>query len=94
MLFLALAQLSLVGCGGLANPGEWTETEIEANIKEKMGLEAIDVTPAAEGYTGTAKNSDGESFEFTIKQDAETKKLQYKATGDRGTVEEGFFEVD
>jgi hypothetical protein len=92
LMFLSL--LAIPGCGGLANPGTWSEAEIEANIKEKMGLESVDVTPSADGYTGTAKNSEGESFTFTIKQDAASKKLQYTATGDRGTIEEGFFEVD
>jgi hypothetical protein len=93
-LCLVFATLSSVGCGGLANPGAWSEAEIEANIKEKMGLEAVDVTPSADGYTGTAKASDGEAFTFTIKQDVAGKKLQYSAKGDRGTNEEGFFEVD
>jgi hypothetical protein len=54
----------------------------------------IDQSASADGFSGTGKASDGETFSFSIKQDAAAKKLQYTATGDRGTIEEGFFEVD
>lgn len=91
---LCLASLLSVGCGTRANPGMWSEADIESNIKQKMDLEELDVVRSADGYTGTGKNYDGETFSLTIKQDAAASKLEYTAVGDRGTNEQGFFEVD
>ncbi len=58
-----------------------------------MNQQNITVDPSG-GYTGTGKTADGESYKLKITQDAEMKRLSWKADGDRGTIKEGKFEFE
>ena len=95
MLYRFLVGLSLMlclfcaGCGNSSLPGVWTQTEIEAYMikteNPKMSEVKVNADPAG-GYTGTGKSADGETFQLTIKQNVELKRLSWSAKGDRGTV--------
>ena len=78
-----------------SNPGTYAQPEVEAQVIKSLKLSEIRLaTDPAGGYTGTGKNSDGESFKLKITQDAALKRLSWKADGDRGTIEEGKFEFE
>lgn len=83
------------GCNrGASNPGTWNQAQVEAQIKKSLKLSEATLTPAEGGFTGTGKNAEGESFKFTIKQDAAKKRMEWKSEGDRGSFEDGYYEVD
>ena len=94
---LASLCLSLVaGCGG-ENPGEYGLEETRGVVERQMAGQGIDVTtidlaPKAggAGFTGTAIDRDGQNYTVDVVQRAESKRLDFTATGDRGDIVEGF----
>lgn len=94
MLHRALSLLVLTGCLALvgcnaANPGTWTQAEVEAYMLKTEDPKMVEVklTPNPEGgFTGVGKGPDGEKFDLKIKQNPSLKQLSWEANGDRGTV--------
>ena len=78
-----------------SNPGNYSQQEVEAQIKKSLKLTEIQLSPdPAGGYTGSGKTADGEGFKMKITQDAIQKSLKWKADGNRGTIEEGSFSFE
>jgi hypothetical protein len=89
---LALAIL-LAGCAA-DNPGTWSQDKLEAKVMESLELTEIALVPKPEGgYDGTGKRADGETLTFTLTQDATAHRFSWNAKGDRGFVEEGYYEL-
>jgi hypothetical protein len=84
------------GCGNTSHPGNWPQSEIEAYMlkTENPRMSEVSIKPDPEGgFSGTGKSADGETFQLTIKQDADLKRLSWSAKGDRGTkIEDGRYE--
>ncbi len=82
------------GCNRGGNPGTWDEAKVEQYMMEKMELESVDLSPSGDGFEGTGTNTYGETYELKITQQASGKRLDYEATGDRGTNETGFYSTN
>tara|TARA_R110002095_G_scaffold213050_1_gene203099 strand:+ start:382 stop:684 length:303 start_codon:yes stop_codon:yes gene_type:complete len=83
--------LGLMGCA--ENPGTWGDEKVSAKVKESLNL--TDVTLTAQtggGFTGKGMLGE-ESITFTIQQDPAAHRMSWEAVGDRGFVEEGYYEV-
>lgn len=81
----------LAGCA--ENPGTWGEDKVKAKIIEKLELEDVTLTANPEGgYTGKGMR-DGETFTVKITQDPAAHRLSWDAESDRGSFEDGFFEL-
>lgn len=94
ILVVACMLLTHTGCSPKIHPGVWSEAEVEANIKRKMGLEQLDLQQSEDGLIGSGSNAEGESFQIEANQDVARKRVDYIAKGNRGTNEEGFFETE
>jgi hypothetical protein len=90
---LLLLPALFAGCNQ-SHPGNWDETTVESKLKEKMNLTSLDLTPAEGGYNGSGADSEGETYQFVVEQNAANKELTYVAEGDRGTIEEGSIAFD
>ena len=89
---LVVGLLVTVGCG--QNPGTWGAEKVTAKIAASLELSGVAVTPRPEGgFVGSGMRADGEKIEFTISQDAEAHRMSWDAKGNRGFVEEGFYEL-
>ena len=89
LLCLAL----LAGCAA-ETPGTWKQPKVEAEMTRKLELTKIALTPAAAGFEGTGTAADGETYKLKITQDATKGRLDWTAVGDRGSEEDGFFELN
>jgi len=83
----------LIGCAA-ETPGNWKQPKVEAEMTRKLELTKITLTPSASGFTGTGLAQDGESYKLTITQDPAKGRLEWTAEGDRGSSEDGFFELN
>lgn len=81
----------LVGCK--ENPGTWPQDKVSAKISESLELVEVTLTPATGGFEGSGKREDGETVTFTITQDPAASKMSWDAKGDRGFIEDGFYEL-
>ncbi len=93
---VSLLCVSLIGLfGGCAdNPGTWPQPKLEAKVKESLELTQIALTAQSEGgYTGTGTRADGETLNVTVAQDADAHRISWEAKGDRGFVEDGYYEL-
>ena len=89
-----IGSLITSGCGPSSHPGTWDEAKVETELTRTLKLESLDLMPSDGGFQGTGSNSDGQSFEVTVKQDAATKSLTYDAKGNRGENVDGTIEFD
>ena len=77
------------------HPGNYPQPEVEAQVMKSLKLTEIQITAdPAGGYSGTGKTADGESFKLKLTQDVAQKSLNWKADGDRGSIEEGSFKFE
>ncbi|MFM7868711.1 MAG: hypothetical protein ACKPHU_31210 [Planctomycetaceae bacterium] len=83
----------LIGCAS-ETPGNWKQPKVEAEMTRKLELKQITLTPAASGFTGSGTAQDGENYKLTITQDPAKGRLEWTAEGDRGSSEDGFFELN
>ena len=81
----------LPGCGN--NPGQWGEEQVKAKIIESLEMDDLTLTANdGGGFTGTGKRGE-ETLTIKIDQDPEASRLSWDAQGDRGFIEEGFYEL-
>ena len=86
--------IALSGCQR-SHPGNYSQQEVEAQVKKSLKLTEIQLVPdPAGGYSGSGKTADGEGFKLKINQDATLKSLNWKAEGNRGTIEDGRFSFE
>jgi hypothetical protein len=91
LLILGLS-VGLTGCQD--NPGTWQEPKVKVKVMENLELTEATLTPLLEGgFEGSGKRADGETVTFTITQDADAHRMSWDAKGDRGFVEDGFYEL-
>lgn len=91
---VSLLLLSAVGLSGCTdNPGTWSEQKVASQIEESLELVESSLTKVDGGFEGTGKRSDGETLTFTIQQDPDASRMSWDAKGDRGFVEDGFYEL-
>lgn len=94
-LAIALVSLTLVGCNRVDNPAAWSQAQLETKLKEtlkdrfQVNVTEMTLTKSDGGYTGTAKNSTGETYTVAITNDAANKRVAYKLDSDRGDHIEG-----
>jgi hypothetical protein len=80
-----------IGCAD--NPGTWPLPKVEAKLTESLQLSDVNMEAAPDGgFTGTGKSAEGETISFSVKQDAAARRISWDAKGDRGFVEEGYYE--
>jgi len=95
--FISCVLAALLGISGCekSHPGNYAQPEVEAQLKKSLKLTELQITAdPGGGYTGTGKTADGESLKLKITQDLSSKRLSWKADGDRGTIEEGKYEFE
>lgn len=86
--------LAVIFTGCADNPGKWPLPKLEAKISENLELTSIELAPRPEGgYQGSGQRADGETVKFTITQDPEAHRIEWQAQGDRGFVEDGYYEL-
>lgn len=85
---LLLMSVLLSGCSS-SHPGNWDEATVESKLQEKMGLQSLELSPADGGFSGSGSDTEGQTYQITVTQNAATKELKYVAEGDRGATEEG-----
>lgn len=86
--------LTISGCGK-NHPGNYTQPEVEAQVKKSLELTEIQITAdPSGGYTGTGKAASGESYKLKIAQNVAKKELSWKAEGDRGDFREGEYHFE
>lgn len=91
-LLLLSGLLILGGCRD--NPGTWGAEQVTTKIAASLELSDVTLSPRPEGgFAGSGKRADGETITFTISQNAEAHRMSWDAKGDRGFVEEGFYEL-
>jgi len=88
-----LASVIFSGCNS-SHPGNWDEATVETNLKRKMNLKSIDLSPNENGFSGSGTDSEGEIYQFTVTQNVEAKELKYVAEGNRGATEDGSMTVE
>lgn len=90
-----LTVFALVVCIGCAdNPGSWGEDKVKAQIIKSLEMDDLSLTANEEGgFTGTGKRGE-ETLTVKISQDPEASRLSWDAQGDRGFVEEGYYELE
>ncbi len=92
LLFLGLC-IGLLGCR--ENPGKWSADQVKVKIMESLELNNVTLTPLPTGgFSGIGQRADGETLTFTILQDAAAHRMSWDAKGDRGFVEDGFYELN
>ncbi|MEM9585761.1 MAG: hypothetical protein AAGA03_00650 [Planctomycetota bacterium] len=91
---LALLALLISGCGPRSHPGNWGLAKVQDELQTKLNLVSIELQEVpGEGFAGSGKHVEGETFTIAVRQDATARRLEYDANGDRGTIEEGHFEM-
>ena len=91
---ILLFSIASSGCQR-SHPGNYSQQEVESQVKKSLKLTEIQLTPdPAGGYTGNGKTADGEGFKLKITQDSVQKSLKWKAEGNRGTIEDGSFSFE
>ena len=91
---ILMFSIAISGCQR-SHPGNYSQQEVEAQVKKSLKLSEIQIAPdPAGGYSGSGKTADGEGFKLKISQDAVQKSLKWKAEGNRGTIEDGSFSYE
>ncbi|HUP81807.1 MAG TPA: hypothetical protein VM260_24870 [Pirellula sp.] len=91
---ILMFSIAISGCQR-SHPGNYSQQEVEAQVKKSLKLLEIQLAPdPAGGYSGRGKTADGEGFTLKISQDAVQKSLKWKAEGNRGTIEDGSFSYE
>jgi hypothetical protein len=94
VLFCCVMILFVIGCKPAANPGTWDHTRVEEHLKKKHNLVDISLVQGPEGgFNGSGKTSEGETYTFKVKQDADQKKLSWDFNSDRGDVGNEVLEI-
>lgn len=92
VISLVFGLFCLNGCR--ENPGKWPQDKVQSKIMESLELVEATLTPnPAGGFQGSGKRDDGETVSFTITQDPAASRMQWDAKGDRGFIEDGFYEL-
>lgn len=99
LLAIAIMSLAFVGCNRVDNPAAWSQAQLETKLKDtlktqfQVTLSELTLTKSDSGYTGTAKNSTGETYKVAITNDAANKSVAYKLDSDRGDHIEGDYKA-
>ncbi|MBX3420509.1 MAG: hypothetical protein KF752_03025 [Pirellulaceae bacterium] len=95
-----LLVVCLCGCAILAmsgcrqdNPGSWPVERVTAKVAESLGLSDLNLQNTERGLEGTGKRADGELLKLTVTQHPDEHAIRWEATGDRGFVEEGSYQL-
>lgn len=92
MCMLLILTFSMTGCRK-ENPGTWPAEKIEAQLIERFNLSEVSLEKKEGGFEGSGTAEDGETYTFDIKQFPSESKYTWDAKGDRGTFEDGFYEL-
>jgi hypothetical protein len=89
VLFIGLA--AIAGCRD--NPGKWPLEKVSAKIAESLELSDISLSSSEGKLQGTGIRPDGEKVKVIVTQLPESYQIQWDAQGDRGFMEEGYFQL-
>lgn len=84
--------VSLSGCRK-DNPGNWPAERVSAKVSESLQLSEFSLSLTANGLEGNGKRADGETLTVVVTQHPDTNEIRWTAKGDRGSVEEGSFQL-
>lgn len=90
----AMATACLVlAVGGCANgPGSMSKSEVEAKLKDTLGLDSVSLSEQPEGgYAGTGQGADGAKYTITVAQKKADRSLWYMAMSEQGELKGGGF---
>lgn len=80
---VVLVLMGLVGCA--KNPAQMNLAEVEAYLQKELALKDLKLQgQPGQGYTGTAKGTDGSEYKITVTQDVKASQLSYKAESTSG----------
>lgn len=85
--------LLVVFSGCRDNPGKWTTERVAEKVSESLELSSLELTTTADGMEGSGKRSDGETVSVVVELQPQDSKFTWEATGDRGFVESGYFQL-
>jgi len=89
---MLLVAACFFGCAK-ENPGLWGKDKVEAQVKKSLELDEVSLEPRTEGgFSGSGKR-EKETIQVTVKQDAASSRMEWDAKGDRGFVEQGYYEL-
>ena len=80
--------IALLFVAGCFNPANWDKDQVGKDIKEqwaKYNITEVSLSPVADGFEGTAKSAEGETFKIKLKKDSAKKSISGTGIGDRGT---------
>lgn len=83
-----LGAFSVLLIAGCFNPANWNQEQVAKDIKEqwaKYNITEVSLTAVSDGFEGTAKSTEGETFKISLKKDMATKSVRGTGIGDRGT---------
>lgn len=92
LLVVGVMLLPCLGCKD--NPGLWGEEKVKAQIIKSLEMDDLTLTAnEGGGFTGTGMRGE-ETLTIEITQDAEASRLSWDAKGDRGFIEDGYYELE
>lgn len=86
---LSLLLVGLSGCKD--NPGKWPPEKVAEKVSSSLNVTGLALTATDQGLEGTGKNPDGETFSVVVTLHPESNEIRWKAEGDRGSIEEGYY---
>lgn len=91
ILAFACCLMGLLG-GCTSDRGTPSQGEVEAKLKEALGVETVALTARPEGgYSGTGRKADGTTYTITVDARGADGTLWYTATSDTGELKAGGF---
>jgi hypothetical protein len=89
LAFLAFS--TLAGCGD--NPGKWPVEKVSQKVAESLELSEVSLSATERGLEGSGLRADGETVSLVVTQHPDLGEIRWDAKGDRGFVEEGYFQL-
>jgi len=80
-------------CGCKDNPAKWPTDRVASEVAERLELTGLSLTSTVNGLEGTGQRSDGETVSVIVSLQPETSQFTWEAKGDRGFVEEGYYQL-
>lgn len=91
LAFAGAAACLVLAAGGCANdPGSMTRGEVEARLRDELGLASVSLQEQPDGgYSGTGQRADGGRYAITVARKPADRSLWYTATSERGELKAG-----
>lgn len=91
VLAVFIGLTAIAGCKD--NPGKWPLEKVSEKIAQSLELSDISLSSSEGKLQGTGIRPDGEKVKVIVTQHPESYQIQWDAQGDRGFMEEGYFQL-